>query len=116
MTRPRPPFIWPLDGEADKWVSDATVAEYFDMSRASVERVVDRPPVIFIGRLKRSSAHAWSAWARRRLATALTAASKPALPAPTSMTPIAPELPQEPPVKRKRTAAWQQEPEHENSR
>jgi hypothetical protein len=96
MSKPRPDFIWPEDHQPDVYVSDDHVAIRLDMSKASVERIPDRPPVIYVNRLKRSSAHAWNDWIRRRLAAAIAAAaaaSTPALPAPSAA---------EPPPRRKR--------------
>jgi hypothetical protein len=58
-------------------VSDDDVAKRLRTSKASVERIKDRPPHFYVGRLKRSSAHAWNYWIRKRLAAAAVPAALP---------------------------------------
>ena len=64
------PFVWPRDDQPDVAVSDDDVARRLRTSKASVERIPDRPPHFYVGRLKRSSAHQWNQWIRQRLAAA----------------------------------------------
>ena len=121
MTKPRPPFVWASDDEPDKWASDDSAADHFDTSKSSIERDPDKPPAIYIGRLRRRSCHAWNALARRRLEAALEAAAlaaqlaaagTPALPAPAS----AVLAPPEPPVRRKRGRPRRVVPRQERER
>jgi hypothetical protein len=100
LTKPRAPFVWAEDDEPDKLTSEEGVAARLDICAESVRRIPDKPPAVFIGRLRKYSCHDWNAWLRRqREAPALKRTSPPkteAAPAPVA--PIAPE----PPVRRKR--------------
>jgi hypothetical protein len=77
VTKPRPAFVWASDDDPDKWASDDHAADHFDTSKPSIERLPDKPPAIYIGRLKRRSCHAWNALIRRRLEAATAAAEPP---------------------------------------
>jgi hypothetical protein len=88
LSKPRAEFYWPRDDQSDVNVSPDHVAIHNDCSKASIERITDGPPWFYIGRLKRSSAHAWNAYFRRKLEEAMAAkaaAAAPALPAPNEM-------------------------------
>ena len=88
MSKPRAEFYWPRDDQSDVNVSPDHVAIHNDCSKASIERITDGPQWFYIGRLKRSSAHAWNAYFRRKLEEAMgakAAAAAPALPAPNEM-------------------------------